>query len=103
MKTSKKEGHPSLKGRLLLFSELAPPLLGGVHIESDTVGEESRVFISGAKKVSVLLEERIVLLAGRWRLTFLGRGLFATSYVKGTVSIRGVVLSVSAEEIGERG
>lgn len=101
MKTAKNEGRLSLRERLVAFSELAPSLFGGVHIESDTVGQESRVFIGGVDKVSVLEEERIVLVAGRLRLTFLGAGLFATSYAKGTVSLCGRISSVNAESVWE--
>ncbi len=101
MKATKKERRITIRERLAALSELAPPLFGGVHIESDTVGNESRVFIGGVNKVSVLEEERVVLVAGRRRLTFLGKGLFAVSYAKGTVSLCGRIDSVSAESVWE--
>lgn len=97
MKTAKNERRISLRERLLSFSELAPSLFGGVHIEADTVGEETRVFIGGVDKVSVLEEERVVLTAGKLRLTFIGTGLFASSYTKGTVTLCGRITSVSSE------
>ncbi len=101
MKTENNERRISIRERLATLSELTPAFLGGVHIESDTVGKESRVFVGGVDKVSVLEEERIVLVAGRLRLTFLGTGLFATSYAKGTVSLCGRISSVNAESVWE--
>ncbi len=101
MKSVKNERRIPIKERLAALFEIAPPLFGGVHIESDTVGRESRVFLSGVKKVYVLEEERIILLAGGVRLTFLGEDLFASSYSRGTVSICGRVFSVNAESVGE--
>ena len=99
---TKKRKRISIKERLLTLFELAPTPFGGVHIEADTVGGKSRVLIAGVKKVCLVEEGRVVLIAGGLRLDFLGEGLFASSYAGGTVCIVGRILSVNAEERGER-
>ncbi len=100
MKTTKNKRRIPIKERLASLYEMGPSPFRGIHIESDTVGQNSRIFLVGVRKVYVLEENRIVLLAASLRLTFLGEGLFASSYSRGTVSISGRVLSVSAEGIG---
>ena len=97
---TKKEKRIPIKEKLAALFELAPPPLGGLHIEADTVGEVSRIFISGVKKVYIVEQGRIVLLAGGLRLSLLGEGLFASSYARGTVSVCGRVCSVNAEGVG---